>query len=149
MNLNLNRTHAASPIEEHKRQKLIPFPRVGKRQALIPFPRTGKRQSGWLIPFPRTGKRSGPGAPGPPGAAGTVADFLQQLEREREEAAHSQPTLAGAGGAASMKGQSRHPCPLGLSCAVRFRPRPMQRFRASGAINVTKLAAFHVAQDRT
>ena len=103
MNLNLNRTHAASPIEEHKRQKLIPFPRVGKRQALIPFPRTGKRQSGWLIPFPRTGKRSGPGAPGPP-AAGTVADFLQQLEREREEAAHSQPTLAGAGGA--MKGQS-------------------------------------------
>ena len=106
MNLNLNRTHAASPIEEHKRQKLIPFPRVGKRQALIPFPRTGKRQSGWLIPFPRTGKRSGPGAPGPPGAAGTVADFLQQLEREREEAAHSQPTLAGAGGAASMKGQS-------------------------------------------
>ena len=102
MNLNLNQTHAASPIEEHKRQKLIPFPRVGKRQALIPFPRTGKRQSGWLIPFPRTGKRSGPGAPGPP--AGTVADFLQQLEREREEAAHSQPTLAG--GAPSMKGQS-------------------------------------------
>ncbi len=26
-----------------KRQKLIPFPRIGKRQALIPFPRTGKR----------------------------------------------------------------------------------------------------------
>ena len=28
-----------------KRQKLVPFPRVGKRQALIPFPRTGKRSS--------------------------------------------------------------------------------------------------------
>ena len=114
MNLNFNRTHAASPIEEHKRQKLIPFPRVGKRQALIPFPRTGKRQSGWLIPFPRTGKRSGPGAPGPP--AGTVADFLQQLEREREEAAKAQSTLAG--GAASMKGQSsRH---RGDGIRVRF-----------------------------
>ena len=116
MNLNLNRTHAASPIEEHKRQKLIPFPRVGKRQALIPFPRTGKRQSGWLIPFPRTGKRSGPGAPGPPGAAGTVADFLQQLEREREEAAHSQPTLAG--GAASMKGQSSRQRGEGIRASV-------------------------------
>ena len=30
-------------IQESKRQRLIPFPRVGKRQALIPFPRTGKR----------------------------------------------------------------------------------------------------------
>jgi hypothetical protein len=28
-----------------KRQKLVPFPRVGKRQALIPFPRTGKRSA--------------------------------------------------------------------------------------------------------
>ena len=110
MNLNLNRTHAAAPpIEEHKRQKLIPFPRVGKRQALIPFPRTGKRQSGWLIPFPRTGKRSGSGAPGPP-PAGSVADFLRRLEREREEAVNTQPMLGAGGGEApariTMKGQS-------------------------------------------
>ena len=94
---------------EHKRQKLIPFPRVGKRQALIPFPRTGKRQSGWLIPFPRTGKRSGSGAPGPPPAAGgtAVEDFLRRLERQRE-AVNSQPMLEGGAVAAkvNVKGQS-------------------------------------------
>ena len=34
-----------NPASRPKRQKLVPFPRVGKRQALIPFPRTGKRAS--------------------------------------------------------------------------------------------------------
>ena len=34
-----------NPASKPKRQKLVPFPRVGKRQALIPFPRTGKRSS--------------------------------------------------------------------------------------------------------
>ena len=32
-------------MSKMKRQRLVPFPRVGKRQALIPFPRTGKRSS--------------------------------------------------------------------------------------------------------
>ena len=94
LNQILTRIYAAASIEEHKRQKLIPFPRVGKRQA--------------LIPFPRTGKRSGSGAPGPPAGVGTVADFLRRLERERE-AADAQPMSEG--GAATearitMKGQS-------------------------------------------
>ena len=124
MNLNLNRIHAAAPIEEHKRQKLIPFPRVGKRQALIPFPRTGKRQSGWLIPFPRTGKRSGSGAPGAPGpaAAGSVADFLRRLEREREEAVNTQPMLGGGEASAriTMKGQSSESSETGISWCVVF-----------------------------
>ena len=86
---------AAAAIEEHKRQKLIPFPRVGKRQA--------------LIPFPRTGKRSGSGAPGPPAAAdlGAAADFLRRLEREREaaEVVNVQPRQQQLEGIA-MKGQS-------------------------------------------
>ncbi|CAM6054919.1 unnamed protein product [Sphagnum tenellum] len=33
----------AAEASKQKRQRLVPFPRVGKRQALIPFPRTGKR----------------------------------------------------------------------------------------------------------
>ncbi len=45
-----------------KRQKLIPFPRIGKRQALIPFPRTGKRSgsvgSGRLMARPAARSRS-------------------------------------------------------------------------------------------
>ena len=39
------RPSSGAAIHEQKRQRLIPFPRVGKRQALIPFPRTGKRSS--------------------------------------------------------------------------------------------------------
>ena len=117
-----------------------------------PVPADGEAPEWVADTLPADGEALGPRRPG---AARRDGRRLLAATREGEGGGGALAADAGGWGAVderpveSPEAMASDPCPLRLSCAVRFRPRPVQRFRASGAINVTKLTitAFHVAQD--
>ena len=119
-----------------------------------PVPADGEAPEWVADTLPADGEALGPRRPG---AARRDGRRLLAATREGEGGGGALAADAGGRGAVDerpVESPERrwHPIRVHFDCPVlivRFRPRPVQRFRASGAINVTKLTitAFHVAQD--